>query len=211
MMLEYFNPIRILILLTFVIFLFLYDQRKKDHQLLLIILSVAVINEGLTIVFRINNIPHQLNNTIYTVVTQILWLAVLGKLSGKVTLSRVLALFVALFSVINLLLIQGFGQYNGFTFVFGAFLYVGLFALDCYARLKNEDLAYFASSQYILATAPLLFFIGFSILFGFQNKSLHNTDFFGYTLFKIVCYFINIVYYLLINFYLFKDNKKVYA
>jgi len=123
----------------------------------------------------------------------------------------VMAVTLGLFSVVNLLWIQGIQEFNGYTFVMGAFLYVALFAFDCYSRLNAEDLAYFSSSRYILATAPLLYFIGFSMLFGFRNKSLHDTMFFGFTLFKIVSNFINIVYYLLINFYLFKDNQKAYA
>jgi len=211
-MFNYINPVRIIILLTFVVFLFVFDKRKKVHLLLMTILLIAVCNETLTIVFRINKIPHQLNNSVYTIVTQLMWLVTLGHLSQKTVAARWMVGVLLIFAIVNLTVLQGISAYNSFTFILGAFLYVSLFVWDCYTRLKNEEVAYFSSGEYILAIAPLLFFIGFSILFGFQNKALHDTIFFGVTLFKLVCYFINVIYYLLIALYIVKNSRtKVYA
>jgi hypothetical protein len=205
---DYLNPIRIIVLLTFILFLFRFDKSKKVHVLLLAILTVSLINEILSAFLKHHHSPIHLSNNVYTIINLVLWLWLLGRITGKVKTSLFIISLLLLISISNFICLGGMETYHNYTLICGAFLYVGLFIYDCYLRLKQEDLAYFSSNNYTLTAAPLLFFIGFSVLFGFQNKPLHETQFYGMKLFKIVSYFINTIYYLLLNIYIYKEKTN---
>lgn len=205
---TYVNPVRIIVLLTFIHFLFRFDRSKKIHVLLLLILFASLGNETLTIILKYCGISIKFNNSIYSIVHTTLWLRLLGLITLKRKTTIAAILFFLMFALCNFLWIDGWHSFNAYTMILGAFLYVGLYIADCYKRLESEDLAYFSSGNYILTSSPLLFFIGFSILLGFRNKSLQDTDFFGMTLYKIVGYSINFVYYFLLNTYIYGERKK---
>ncbi|HLA56560.1 MAG TPA: hypothetical protein VK623_10690 [Flavobacterium sp.] len=122
-----------------------------------------------------------------------------------------LIVFLA-FSIINLLMFEGFSRFNFYTFIIGALLYIVLFIQDSFYRLKHEDFAFFQSNNYLLLFAPILLFLGLSFVFGFKSHSLNSTVIFGNVkLYGFIVCFVNIVYYVLINIYVNREKKMKYV
>ncbi len=204
---QYVNLVKILVLLTFVHMLYKFDKRQPVHRWVLAILTLNLVNETLSSVFRYLGIELRFSNSIYIILHTMLWMGLIGRISGRMKLTSNLTLGYLLFAVINLMWIDGLRAFNVYSLVLGGLIYVGVYIYDCYVRLRDEDLNYFSSNEYLLTAAPLLFMIGFGVLFGFRNKSLHETQVLGMTLFKAVGYFINIVYYGLVNYYIFTIKR----
>lgn len=56
--------------------------------------------------------------------------------------------------------------------------------------------------------SPVLFFIGFSLLFGFNNKNIHKIMILNrFKLYDFISYFVNITYYSLLNVYIYREKK----
>jgi hypothetical protein len=197
---QYINVVKILVLFTFVHFLFKFDKRKTVHRWVLAILTLSLANEILSSVFRYFEINIHFNSSIYTIVHTVLWLGLLGHISKRTKLTSNLAIAYLFFAVVNLMWIDGVRMYNVYSLILGALLYVLVFIYDSYMRLREEDLTYFSTNEYVITAAPILFMIGFGMLYGFRNKALSETRVLGMTLYHAVCYFINIVYYGMLNY-----------
>lgn len=207
-MLQYLNPIKILVLLTFVHFLIKFDKRKKVHLWVLPVLGLSLANEILSSCLKYNGITIQFSSSVYVIIHTVLWLGLLGVVSGRKRMAHALMIVFVSFAICNFLWIDGERTFNAFTLILGAFLYVLFFIYDCGFRLQKEDMDHFSSDDYILTAAPLMFMIGFGILFGFRSKELHNIGIMGTTLFVVIRSFINFFYYLLMNIYIAKQPKK---
>lgn len=206
-MLHYLNPIKILILLTFVYFLFKFDKRKKVHYWVLAVLTLNLANETLSSYLKYHGITLRFSASVYIIFHTLLWINLLGFISGRRRLAWILSGIFSIFAFCNFLWIDGEREFNAFSLILGAFLYVLFFIYDCALRLQREDMIYFSSDHYVLTAAPLLFMIGFAILFGFRSKELHNVEIFGTTLYILICYSINLFYYFLMNVYINKQPK----
>jgi hypothetical protein len=129
-------------------------------------------------------------------------------LAFKETLNRkkisniILSIFI-LFSVINFIVIEITDEYNYYTFVFGALLYVSLFIYESYKQLKEENLMYFLSNNYLLLFAPVYFFFGMGLLLGFKPLGVTKMLLFDQvTLYVFIVNIVCIAYYTLINVYI---------
>ena len=90
----------------------------------------------------------------------------------------------------------------------GALLYVLLFLHDSFGELKKENFNYFTSNKYLLVATPVLFFIGFSFIFGFKNTDIDKIEILGlFTIYEFISYFANITYYTLINIYIYREKR----
>ncbi len=205
---QYITLMSMYVAFTLVWLLVSFNKRKREHCLLLAILVLSVVNEIVSLVLRANDLPIRLNTTIYVIANIYFWLALFYHVSRR---RRTVLVAVALFTsfmIFNFVLLDGMHRFNSYTFVVGALLYVMLFIYDSAIELRKENLNYFLSNKYLLIASPVLFFISFSFLFGFRTIELRDIIIYdSITLFDFVSYFANIVYYTLINFYIYFEKK----
>lgn len=114
-----------------------------------------------------------------------------------------------LFAVINFFFITGIVNYNFDTFIIGSFLYLIIFIHESFYELKRENFQFFLSNHYLVLIAPVLFFFGISAVFAFKDYNLpYVTVFGGIGLYAFVVNLVNIVYYSLINIYIYRKKFK---
>ena len=119
----------------------------------------------------------------------------------------ILILLFLLFSLSNILFIERLNL-NFYTFIIGALLYVSIFIYESYKQLNRENLNYFKTNNFILLIAPILFFLGMSIVFGFRNSGIKDVIIFNkIELYTLITFTVNIIYYTLINLFIFKERK----
>jgi hypothetical protein len=113
------------------------------------------------------------------------------------------------FSVLLIFYWEGTKSLNNYSFVLGTFIYVISFILFSFKFLKQEKFSWLLSNNYLLLISPILFFLGHSFMFAFDSQSLYYTKLFkNINLYPIVSYFVSIIYYSLINLYIYKENKS---
>lgn len=207
--LEFFKNlsfITLYIILSFLIVLIFVNFKNRNHLLLFAIMSLSVANEILSYILILNKHPVTVNTNIYTIIHNCLWLLILRSIFKKEKLG-VITLIYFFFSLINFILTD-YSMYNFHIFITGALLYCTLFIYICYEKLNLEDFAFFKSNSFYLVFAPIMFFLGLSLIFGFQNDNLANLKITPtLSLFKFITYFVNIIYYTTINIYIFKEYK----
>lgn len=212
-MAQIINPIKIVVLLSFVYWAFHYDKRKKHHIYLLAILGLSLSAETSAVLLKLYRLPINLSGSIYNVVHSVLWLAVLGLISGRRKTARILIAVYIVFCALDFCLFEpGLYNFKAYSLISGAFLYTSWLIADSIARLKLEQLSYFSANTYLLLSAPVLFLIGFSLILGFKNKTLNKTEIFGFVaFFDLVCYFVNAVYYGALAVFMYREKKGNYA
>lgn len=204
-MLEFLNPIQLIIFITFLFGLFyLTKQKSNENKLLLCILSVYLLTEISSIFLQHLNYSLDILYNISMPMQFLLWLLLLLTVFKKEK-TTIISIFVIL---ISLSLFNNYMVLNKTNFLLGAFMYLVLYIYNVYELLKAEKIEFFQSNQFILISSPILFFLGMGFMFAFPLRSLRSTVVFeGLKLYTIVNYFINIVLYLLINIYIFKERK----
>jgi len=98
---------------------------------------------------------------------------------------------------------------NYYTFIFGALLYVILFIYESYNQLREENLMYFLSNNYLLLFAPVYFFFGMGLMLGFKPLQVTRMILFGQvTLYVFIVNIVCIAYYTLINIYIYREKNN---
>ncbi|NUY82183.1 hypothetical protein HUK80_14860 [Flavobacterium sp. MAH-1] len=194
------NTVRIYMIITFLWILYNSKGRFQKYFPLLLVLVVGLINEFCLSYLAYTKVDSGLNTSIYVVLHNVIWLWIFYKSFHRPYILKAIILY-AVFSLINLFFIEGTTNFNYYPFLAGAFLYVLLFLVESLRMLHNESILNMHGSTYLMLCAPLLFFLGFSLLFGFRDKAIFQTVVFGSTtLFSIISLFVNLVYYSLINY-----------
>lgn len=208
-MLYLINPIKIIVLLTFLVGLFFLKLKNPTHQKVLGILSICFINEFVALILKAQGLPIDNLFNINIIIHNTLWLMIIGSFLNE---TKIIIVAHIVFGLVNLLFFEGLSKFNYFTFVFGALLYTTIFIYLSFKHLKKENLSFFLSNQYIILFAPVLFFLGLSCMFSFKSKELTSTYIFdGIKLYTFINYFVNFIYYFFINFYIYKEKKKGYV
>lgn len=202
------NLLQFFIFLTFLHAVFSLKRNQRPHCYLGLVLLLALTTETIWIVFKF---LHWSVYTLYSVsfiFYHLLWLMILTRaLSNKQLGKMILAGFLS-FSLANLFLIEK-DNLNYLTFIAGALLYISLFLWHSYQQLQREALNYFTQNEYLLLCIPVIFFFGFSFMFGFRNLPYRNVIVFGHTdLYTFLSYSANIVYYSLANLYIYRERKQ---
>lgn len=91
--------------------------------------------------------------------------------------------------------------------IVGAFIYLVLFIIESFYELQKENLVFFTSNRFILLFSPILFFLGFSVGFGFESFAILGKEIFGFKLYDLISHFVNVVYYSLMNIYIYNEKK----
>lgn len=207
-LLVYMTPIGMLVFLTFFIGAFYLNFRNKIHCLLLAILTISFLTESLSIFFLACHLNLKILYSISFIFHHLAWIWLLSTCTELKFRNTPGAVFIC-FSILNLLFMER-AQLNHMTFIFGALLYISVFTYQSYCWLRTEQLSYFTSNTYLLLFAPVLFFFGFSFTFGFgESHGLKNTLIYGQTmLYDFISCFVNLIYYLLINLYIYFEQRK---
>lgn len=207
--LPFMNFTQLLVLISFFVVLITYDRHNKLHRILLVILAASLINEIVCLVLLYKKVNIGLVYTINNLTHHPLWLYLLFQTSQRKMLGRIVLTAFLTYGIVNMFSFEGLEKFNYNTFIFGAFLYLIFFIWESFYRLKKEDFAFFLSNNYLLIFAPVLFFFGLSVIFGFKSRELSTTVIFGnIPLYTVIGYFVNIVYYGMIIFYMYREQKQ---
>lgn len=191
----------------YLVTLFYFFYKKCKSKFLLLLLLMAVINTIVTTVFVNYKISLAPITNLYILVHDFLWLYMINKIVFTKK-SYVMPVVFLIYGLVNLFFAEGFAIFNSDTFIFGSFLYVLTLFYASYMHLKNENLTFFFQNTYLLFAAPVMFFISYSLVFAFSNKTLNSTIlFYGISLFNLVNLFANFIYYSLINLYIYRAHK----
>ena len=96
-----------------------------------------------------------------------------------------------------------------YMFTVGSIIYITSFIVLSFNVLKIENFNLFLSNEFLLIISPIFFFIGLSFLFAFGSKSLFKEKIFGNIyLYNLINYSVNLIYYSLINLYIYKEYKR---
>jgi hypothetical protein len=198
------NPIVYLVFITFSIGLIFLDKSKLVNKFLFIILTNYFITELFSIFLNYNSIPVAFLYNISIIFQFIFWLLILSKVLKKQSLLLVYLFLV--FATISLFF--KLTLFNTYNLIIGSILYLTLYIFENFKLLNQEKIDFFQSNDYFLISIPLLFFLGMAFLFSFDLKSLTKTIIFGKTnLYTVINYFVNIIYYSLMNIYIYKEKK----
>lgn len=209
---NYIEPAAYYVLLTIVFAMFTIEKNKLNNNYLLFILFICLITELSSAVLEYNHYPFDLVYSISIIIHISLWLIIISK---QVLNKKVASIFLAtflLFSSINLFFGEGLVECNFNTFIVGALLYIILFIYESFYQLKKENFTFFKSNNYLLLFCPVIFFFGLSFVFGFKSKELAETIVFNkMALYDFIIYFVNIIYYTLINIYIYREKRLKHA
>lgn len=208
--LDFINkPIKLFILCTFIYGTYnLLWKRKKAHLYLVIILTICITTEicNSFLIFYKRDI--NFCSSLSVLLHNTLWLLLIRKHIFFKKVFNVLFTGYLFYSLINLFYINSINNFNYSTFIAGAFLYIAIFIYESFYQLKKENFNYFLSNTFLLLFSPVLFFLGLSFYFGFQNSDLGDIHIFGsIKLYSFIIYFVNLVYYSLINIYIYREKK----
>lgn len=200
-----------LLLFTIVFAIYGLSWKIRTHRYVLLILGTFLINETISIICNYFHLTFRINFSITTLIHDVLWLLILRK---SVSFPKVLVgLLIAFttFCFCDLFFIEGWRIFNTYTFILGAFLYLIMFLVESFQQLRKENFSFFFSNQFILLMTPVLFFIGLTFMFGFRSKAINATVFFEkFQLYQTIIILVNLVYYILLNIYIYREKKKLY-
>lgn len=205
---HFLTPLKIIVLLTLLSGLLFLDRKKQIHRHLLTILWVCFLTEAINSILIVNKKTIGLFVSISIIIHHGLWIWMLAKNAAQKNAAFLLLGCFLLFGLINISFFEGTKEFNDYTFVFGAFIYIIIFIYESFCKLRLENFDFFTSNTFILLTVPVLFFFGYSFMFAFNSKNVTSFLLFGQLkLYTFISYFVNIVYYSLINLYIYREKK----
>ena len=209
---QLLNTTRIFVIITFIVSLLFLNLKSDQNKLLLSILSVSFITESIAVILIcIDSSEHiGLLYSLSVLFHNSLWLLLLvTSISSSESLKYIVVGFI-LFAIYNLYFLEGPVKFNYLSFIAGALMYIIVFIYQSFAQLKQENFPLFQSNTYILLFAPILFFFGMSFMFGFRSSTITSIIVFdNVKLYTFINEFVNIIYYLSIIFYIYKEKKKI--
>lgn len=206
---NYITFSRVLVIITFLYGIVNLNWKNNTHRYLIVILSISFATEIGTII--LNNVNYKNGvNLLYSVsfifhhMTWLLLITIFAEFSKWRNFS--IPSFLIL-SILNFSFFEKFGL-NQLTFIIGAFWYIIIFIIGSFNELRKDNFIFFNSNNYILLFAPILFFLGFSFMFGFRESNIRYSVIFNkIDLYTIISDFVNLMYYSLICLYIYKENK----
>jgi hypothetical protein len=202
------NSITVLILVTLCYAVYKLKKDSITNQLLILILLIGALCEFLTISFIVWNINFSIIYSLSFIIHGLSWLLLITREENLKKIKNLAISLFLIFSISNILFFEKMNL-NYFTFIVGSFIYVSLYIYENYMQLNNENLDYFKTNKFILLFAPIPFFLGMSIVFSFRNSSVK--EFFiinNIQLYTFIAYIVNIIYFFLINLYIYKEQKQ---
>jgi len=207
LIIEFINPIMIVVFITFIIGMFILNLKKKNHIFLGIILLICTLTEVIALVLKIQN-RTQYIGLVYDISIFLFlssWITILLNNFELFEKGKWVLLFFMLFAVFNFCYLQPH-IFNFYTYVVGALIYISLFFWKSFSYLKSQNFSFFFSTTYILLMAPLALLFGLSFMFVFVDSSVTTVVVFRNTnLYDFVCNYINAIFYAMVIVYMFKE------
>lgn len=204
------SPAGLIKIVTVITLFYAFIKLKKNSEInkyVLLLLSLNFLTELINSILIVNKYPIRTVTTMSIYVHQIIWFLILIKLFESKKLITYSLFFFTVFGITNFIAIEKSNTFNYYTFVFGALFYVILFNYESFNQLKKENFPFFKSNHFLLAFSPVLFFLGMSLLLAFKSYSLTSSQVIGsLTLYNIINIFVNLIYYILLNIYIFKES-----
>ncbi|RDI13404.1 hypothetical protein [Flavobacterium sp. AG291] len=199
------------VLVTLFVALSKLKLKYVANKYLMIILLINGVTEISSAFLLYSGNSISLISTINIIITTCLWLLLMDMwIKSRIVIIITIIAFL-LFSTINLFFIEGIWIFNKYTFIVGAFLYLIVFIVKSFNELKLEKFSVLLSNYYILVLSPIIYFFGFSFIFGFGDIPLAKVKVFEVKLYTIIAFFVNIIYYTLINIYIYRERKFKHA
>lgn len=207
---QFLKPLKIAVLLTLLFAFWGLNRKNEVHRYLLFILVICFSTELMNSALIVNAKSIVLSSTLSICLHHTLWLVLLSKFVSFIKVAYLLIISFILFAAINLFFFEGVESFNYYTFVVGAFIYLVIFIYQSFYKLKAEDFPFFLSNNYLLLSAPILFFFGLSFMFGFKTSKITSFIIFDdVKLYTFIIYFVNVVYYTLINIYIYREKRLI--
>ena len=201
--------LRYTILITFFNALLFLNKKNKNNLLLILIILVSVITEIVAVFLLSIKGSLLLLYSISFFFHQGIWLCLILTASKQILKAKIiLPIFIA-FAVINYTFIEK-NDLNYLTFIFAALIYIVVFLRECWTRIKTGHFDMLSSNYFLLIFIPFLFFVGFSFIFSFKNSSVRDVIVFNnIDLYSFIGSVVNIIYYALINIYIYRERTKI--
>ena len=207
---KHINPINVTVLLTIIHALLCLNRKKKINRYLLIVLFTGVVSEISFIIFESLNIKTTYVHMVSTFIFHTFWLFILKEHVTKKKLLLYLSYFFIFFSIVNFCFVIVSGKYNFYSFVLGSILYTLFFIKENYRQMKAESLQFFINDTYLLIFAPLMFMLGLSLILSYAKSEIVKAEvIFGITLYKLFVNLACLVYYSLINIYIYREKMHL--
>lgn len=211
---PYLNFTQLLVVLSFVYFLICFDKAKFIHKLLFWLLSLTFFIELFNFLLKVfeRSTIVAISYSLFSIFFNCVWIMLLNKVFQRNYPVKFIMASYTIFGVGNLFLYEGINHFAHYNFIVGAFFYVFVFIYESFIEVKKENLLFFESNDYLLLVSPVIFMLGYSILMSFNNRTLNVTIVFaGRTLYDIIGYFINFIYYSLLAIYCYREKKTYYV
>lgn len=189
---------------------FAFGNKFYDNRFLIILMLINVVNVLLSDYLVFINYSVKINSNIYVFLHNFIWLILILNITKvKNKDKKLLLLIYFVFCIINFMFFEDLDKFNTNFFIISSICYVLYYIIICFKKLKTENFDFFLSNNFILITSPLFFFIGLSFMFSFKSKDLTTFIIFGnLKLYTLISYFVNFIYYTLINIYIFRERKQ---
>lgn len=209
----YIKPTQLYVVLTFIIAVLFLDRKKANHKYLFFILLTCCLTEILASIFVLLKKEISILYSVSIIIHDCLWLYLLfNNATIHKNILRLILIYFIGFSLLNFIFFEGVKTFNNYTFILGAFTYIVMFLYISFSQLKRENLGFFISNDYLLYFSPILFFFGLSFAFAFKDKLLlYRTIIWDIELYYFIGYFVNIIYYTLINIYIYREKRLKHA
>lgn len=195
------------IIVTLLVSLLFLNLNKTENKVLVFILFISCLNELLSSYIMPFRKAVSLNSSLYAIVLFFCWLLIILNAFKANHKKKILFLFLS-FSIYNLFFLDGTTKFNTYTFLIGSSMYLICFLVFSLNELKKDNLFFFTTNTSLLISSPILFFIGFGLIFSIKSNEIDRIIIFGKTdLYTFISNFVNIIYYSLINLYIYKERK----
>lgn len=209
--LNFFSIVHFLLIITFLHSIFGLKWKQQKHKYVILVLSIFMLNETICFLCDVYLLSFKINFTITAFIHSTLWLLILKESVRFPKIVTGLMIVFITFSLCDVFFIEGWQLFNCYSFILGAFMYLIVFLIESFYQLKQENFPFFFSNQFILLMTPVLFFIGLTFMFAFKSPEVISTVFFGkIELYRMIIIIVNIVYYTLLNIYIYREKKQVY-
>jgi len=175
-------------------------------------LAITVICEGIGTYYKF--VLREQNGWIYNIVTLVqvsFWLFLFRQLIEGQLVKRVSVTLIAaflLFSIVNLVVIQGPYAFNNYTLIAGSAIIIFQSCLYLFQyQASGKDVVVLKDPTFYLASGPLFFFAGTFVYFSLYHYSPALLSASNSRLFGMILINLNIIYYVFISIGLLFTNK----
>lgn len=204
------SPVKIYIFIVLIISSFFLPRKLDIKWLIIIFILIGFLTELTNTILLVHNKSIILTSIIGVFFQNTLLLVSLFKIGGfqKNTLIILLSLHFFI-TGIDVLFFGKLNSFNYNSFITSAIIYISCFLSISLAKLKNEQLKFFSSKEFLLAFSPIPFYFGMSFIFAFKSVVLSFEIIFNKVyLYMLINIISNFIMYTLILVHIIKDKNQ---